>query len=132
MTTEILFAQILPACDAVATRCEVALLPSGLTLAQVQALSLLEREACNQQALARGLGRHNSNVSALVRAMEKAGLVRRQRRPQNEREVRVSLTSTGHARLQDARKLLDHHLPDLGLHELAQLLTTLPAVSETP
>lgn len=70
----------------------------GLTYPQYLVLSVLWRE--DEQpvgAIAKDLALESSTLTPLLKRLEAAGLVRRQRSTQNERQVLVSLTGQGAA-----------------------------------
>jgi DNA-binding MarR family transcriptional regulator len=70
----------------------------GITYPQYLVLSALwEYDDLSVGAIAERLGLDSSNVTPLVKRMEGAGLVVRQRNPSDERQVVVSLTADGAA-----------------------------------
>lgn len=70
----------------------------SLSLSQAFALHELDTDTPpSQQDLARRLGLEKSSVSRLVAEMERKGLVRRQRDPDNRRISRLQLTDQGRA-----------------------------------
>jgi DNA-binding MarR family transcriptional regulator len=70
----------------------------GITYPQYLVLSVLwEGDALTVGVIAERLGLDSSNVTPLVKRMEGAGLVSRQRNPADERQVTVSLTEAGRA-----------------------------------
>ncbi|MEE2038712.1 MarR family transcriptional regulator [Nocardiopsis sp. CT-R113] len=100
-----------------------ALAPLGLTHAQYVLLSSLygmERagERPSQRELADHTGLEALYTSKLARALESAGLVRRDRDPEDTRAVRLSLTEAGDAAVRPAmrtvRNLLDRLMAPLG------------------
>ena len=58
---------------------------------------LLHTESCSMSELARRIGRTKSTVTVLVRKLEQAGYVRRERDASDARGVRISLTVRGKA-----------------------------------
>jgi len=63
----------------------------------------------------------------LLKRLEQSGLIRRERRQENEREVRIMLTDSGHA-LRDKAKSVPLALKDamgLEIEELTELRTRL-------
>lgn len=67
-----------------------------ITYPQYLVLSALwEGDGLSVGAIAERLGLDSSNVTPLVKRMEGAGLVSRQRNPEDERQVVVSLTDAG-------------------------------------
>ena len=69
-----------------------------ITYPQYLVLSTLwETDGLSIGAIAERLGLDSSNVTPLVKRMEVAGLVARQRNPADERQVVVSLTEPGRA-----------------------------------
>lgn len=77
-----------------------------IPITQMFALHELDAgEPLSQQELAERLGLEKSTVSRLVAEMEGAGLLRRQRDPDNRRYYRLRITGRGrgaHARMADA------------------------------
>jgi len=74
----------------------------GITYPQYLVLNVLgEEEGRTIGAIAARLALDSSTITPLVKRMEAAGLVTRQRSPGNEREVQVRLTGAG-------RKLFAH------------------------
>nr|WP_210529635.1 MarR family transcriptional regulator [Rubellimicrobium arenae] len=70
----------------------------GITYPQYLALSALwEEDGRGIGAIADRLALEPSTVTPLVKRLEAAGLVRRERNPADERQVFVSLTETGRA-----------------------------------
>lgn len=89
-------------------------------MTQVFALHELDTDAAlSQRDLADRLGLEKSTVSRLVAEMETAGLLKRERDPENRRYYRLRLTARGraaHARTRDA--LHDRY------HRLVSMMTT--------
>jgi MarR family transcriptional regulator, organic hydroperoxide resistance regulator len=70
----------------------------GLTAPQLWALKTLERTGpLTTGALAKALVIHQSSASLLAGRLERRGLVRRTRSPDDRRCVRIELTDQGHA-----------------------------------
>ena len=71
----------------------------GITLARAAVLSLLARSvpsgACSQRALSRALRVTPRNVTGLIDALEREGLVARTPHPTDRRSTLVSLTESG-------------------------------------
>ncbi len=69
----------------------------GLTYPQYLALHVLwEEDGRTIGTIAQRLSLESSTVTPLVKRLEAAGLLMRERDPQDERQVRVRLTPTGH------------------------------------
>lgn len=70
----------------------------GLTYPQYLALHVLwEEDGRTIGAIAQRLGLESSTVTPLIKRLEASGQVTRERDPQDERQVRVRLTTTGAA-----------------------------------
>jgi DNA-binding MarR family transcriptional regulator len=70
----------------------------GITYPQFLVLSSLwEHDGQTVGGIARRLDLESSTLTPLMKRLERAGFVRRARRPENEREVVVSLTESGRA-----------------------------------
>jgi DNA-binding MarR family transcriptional regulator len=87
------------------------LAPTGLTYVQTLLLAgladRLESEGrVTQAGLAQSLGADAMMTSQVLRTLESAGLVRRQRDPADTRARNVVLTESGQRKLQDVRPLL--------------------------
>ena len=68
----------------------------GITYPQYLVLSTLwESEGQTITAIADRLSLEPSTITPLVKRLEQAGLLTRQRNPEDERQVQVSLTSAG-------------------------------------
>ena len=68
----------------------------GVTYPQYLVLAALwESDSQSLGAIAERLGLDSSNVTPLIKRMEGAGLISRQRNPADERQVVVSLTGAG-------------------------------------
>jgi DNA-binding MarR family transcriptional regulator len=121
---------------AVATREIVAvyrpvLEPLGLTHPQYLAmLALWERDCRSLRDLADTLALDPGTLSPLVRRLEAAGLVRRERDPHDERLLAVTLTTAGRALRSEAERVPAQIVERLGLPiaDLEHLNTVLRAV----
>jgi DNA-binding MarR family transcriptional regulator len=121
---------------AVATREIVAIYrpvlePLGLTHPQyLVMLALWERDARSLRDLAETLALDPGTVSPLVKRLEAAGLVRRERDRTDERLLAVTLTATGRTLRKDAEKVPARIVERLGLPvaQLEQLNAVLRAV----
>ncbi len=70
----------------------------GITYPQFLVLSSLwENDGQTVGAIARRLDLESSTITPLLKRLEQAGFVRRERQPADERQVVVRLTETGHA-----------------------------------
>ena len=70
----------------------------GLTYPQYLAMLVLwEQDGPTVSELGERLNLDSGTLTPLLKRMEAAGLVQRQRDPQDERRVRIALTSTGQA-----------------------------------
>ncbi|WP_328877509.1 MarR family winged helix-turn-helix transcriptional regulator [Streptomyces sp. NBC_00299] len=77
--------------------------PSGITALQYTALTVLERhDGLSAAQLARDSFVTAQSIADLVRSLEGRGLVRRERNPDNRRELQILLTDA-------ARELLARH-----------------------
>jgi len=96
----------------------------GLTYPQYLVLNVLwgeDRQAVG--VIADQLGLESSTLTPLLKRLEEAGLVRRTRNPENERQVLVELTEPGHALRTRAGRLGEALLSVSG--ETAQRLAVL-------
>lgn len=76
--------------------------PAGITALQYTALTVLERhDGLSAAQLARDSFVTAQSISDLVRSLESRSLVRRERLPENRRELRIYLTEQGRALLAD-------------------------------
>jgi DNA-binding MarR family transcriptional regulator len=76
--------------------------PAGITALQYTALTVLERhDGLSAAQLARDSFVTAQSIADLVRSLESRGLVRRERLPENRRELRICLTDQGRALLAD-------------------------------
>ena len=96
----------------------------GITYPQYLVLAALwESDGQSVGAIAERLGLDSSNVTPLIKRMEGAGLISRQRNPADERQVVVSLTDAGVA-MQTRSACLGQRLfqsSGLGVDKLIQL-----------
>jgi DNA-binding MarR family transcriptional regulator len=88
-----------------------ALAPTGLTYVQIVLLAglrdkLAEGGPVSQAALAQALGADPMMTSQVLRTLENAGLLKRERNPADTRSRLLSLTADGRARLAAALPLL--------------------------
>jgi DNA-binding MarR family transcriptional regulator len=121
---------------AVATREIVAIYrpvlePLGLTHPQyLVMLALWERDARSLRDLAETLALDPGTVSPLVKRLEAAGLVRRERDSADERLLAVTLTAAGRTLRKDAEQVPGRIVQRLGLPvaQLEQLNAVLRAV----
>lgn len=78
----------------------------GLTYPQYLAMLVLwEKRRATVGEVCEALGLDTGTVSPLLKRIEAMGLVERQRDPEDERTVRVSLTASGKALEEEARKV---------------------------
>src|SRR4051795_2082805 len=76
--------------------------PAGITALQYTSLTVLERhDGLSAAQLARDSFVTAQSIADLVRSLENRGLVRRERLPENRRELRIYLTDEGRALLAD-------------------------------
>jgi DNA-binding MarR family transcriptional regulator len=88
----------------------------GITYPQYLVLNVLgEEDGRTIGTIAARLGLDSSTITPLVKRMEAAGLVIRQRSPDNEREVQVRLTEAGRALFARSRCLGEALLQRSGL-----------------
>lgn len=96
----------------------------GLTYPQYLVMNVLwEKEGQSIGAIAERLALESSTVTPLVKRLEAAALVQRERNPQDERQVIVSVSPRGAALEQDARCLAATLVQQAGqpVAELAKL-----------
>lgn len=87
----------------------------GLTYPQYLVLNVLWREdAQTVGGIAHQLALESSTLTPLLKRMEAAGLLRRTRNPENERQVIIALTADGDGLRFRARCLNDHLLEASG------------------
>lgn len=100
----------------------------GVTYPQYLVLLILwERGTCSVKELGLLLHLDSGTLSPLLKRLEAAGFIKRQRRPQDERVVDISLSPKGHA-LKDQATALPEKFAcelDLSLEEYISLLTSL-------
>jgi DNA-binding MarR family transcriptional regulator len=112
----------------------------GLSINDFEALELLARAECRRLKrvdLARSLGLTPSGVTRLLEGLEEAGLVARASCSADRRVTYAELTAAGVERLEAAscahvgaiRALLEEHLSDPEIVELAELLGRLPGAN---
>jgi MarR family transcriptional regulator, organic hydroperoxide resistance regulator len=124
---------------AVASRSVVALYrpvlePMGLTHPQyLVMLALWEHEPLSGRDLSHLLRLDPGTLSPLLKRLETAGLVRRERNPRDERALAVALTREGRALRRKALKVPAAIMERLGMDvaELRELQTRLSRVIET-
>ncbi|MFN8073908.1 MAG: MarR family transcriptional regulator [Kineosporiaceae bacterium] len=99
---------ILQLADLITARATAVLGPAGLTLSRWFVLrELVERPGCTAAELAGILSLSKARLSAVVEELVEAGLVRRERRPDDRRRLHLSLTEEG-------RRLTVELVPRLG------------------
>lgn len=107
------------------TRCYQPLLAElGLTYPQYLVMLVLwEEDEPTVKRLGERLRLDSGTLTPLLKRLEQAGLLRRQRRPENEREVRIVLTEAGRALRAPAQAVPPHIFQSMGLQmaELGQL-----------
>jgi DNA-binding MarR family transcriptional regulator len=99
--------------------------PSGITALQYTALTVLERhDGLSAAQLARDSFVTAQSIADLVRSLETRGLVRRERNPNNRRELQILLTEEGRALLAQheapVRELEERMMRDLTTHQTEQ------------
>ncbi|MBL8508792.1 MarR family winged helix-turn-helix transcriptional regulator [Chitinimonas sp. JJ19] len=99
------------------TRCYQPLLAElGLTYPQYLAMLVLwERDDLTVKALGQRLLLDSGTLTPLLKRLEQGGLIRRERRAENEREVRIMLTPAGQALRQQAESIPPALLAATGL-----------------
>ena len=99
------------------TRCYQPLLAElGLTYPQYLAMLVLwERDDLTVKALGQRLLLDSGTLTPLLKRLEQGGLIRRERRAENEREVRIMLTPAGQALRQQAESVPPALLAATGL-----------------
>ncbi len=96
------FIKLVRATGSVIARSSRPLSGSGLTVGQFGVLeTLLHLGPLHQCELARKHLQSGGNITMIVDNLEKAGLVRRERLPEDRRYVRVHLTDAGRARIEE-------------------------------
>lgn len=113
---------------------------TGVTCAQLWVMFEISRNpGLKVSELARVMAIHQSTVSNLLPKLEKRGLIRRERTPLDQRVVRLYLTGTGQALLDEApdpkRGLLQHalfELPEPALKALTENLDGLVEAMRIP
>ena len=109
--------------------------PLGLTPAAAGVLRLIARSpGLSQRELADRLGAVPSRVVVLIDTLERAGLVVRERRPDDRRNYRLQPTDAGRATMRDLRSAAERQTADivgpLDESERAQLATLLAKLAE--
>jgi DNA-binding MarR family transcriptional regulator len=109
--------------------------PLGLTPAAAGVLRLIARSpGLSQRELADRVGAVPSRVVVLVDALERAGLVVRERRPDDRRNYRVQLTDDGRAAMRELRAAAERQTADvvapLDEAERAQFATLLAKLAD--
>lgn len=99
--------------------------PSGITALQYTALTVLERhDGLSAAQLARDSFVTAQSIADLVRSLETRGLVRRERNPNNRRELQILLTEEARALLAQhegpVRELEERMMRDLTAHQTEQ------------
>ena len=109
----------------------------GMNLDWYDALVHLEEtpEGANMTELADRILASKSGLTRVIDRMEEAGLVRRERPPEDRRVVRVLITPEGVKALDDARSVhrrgvREHYLAHLSRSELASVTAALRKVRE--
>lgn len=88
----------------------------GITYPQYLVLSALwQADGQTVGAIADRLSLESSTITPLVKRLEAAGFVKRQRNPDDERQVTVSLTGTGQTLHQESKCLTETLLERSGL-----------------
>lgn len=137
------FIKLVRAAGSLITRTSRPLTTCGLTVGQFGVLeTLLHLGPLHQCELARKHLQSGGNITMIVDNLERAGLVRRERLPEDRRYVRVHLTDAGRARIEElfprqARHVTAHMsvLTSAEQVELARLCRKLglgAVTSETP
>lgn len=108
-----------------------------LTLVWYDALVHLEdaTDGLSMTELANRILASKSGLTRVIDRMEAAGLVRRERPPEDRRVVKVLVTPKGHETLQDARAvhhrgIQEHYVQHLSQRELAALTSALEKIRE--
>ncbi len=136
------FTKLVRAAGSIIARTSRPLATSGLTVGQFGVLeTLLHLGPLHQCELARKHLQSGGNITMIVDNLEKAGLVRRERLPEDRRYVRVHLTDAGRERIAElfprqARNVTEQMsvLTDAEQEELARLCRKLglgPAPADT-
>lgn len=109
----------------------------GMNLDWYDALVHLEETAAgvNMTELADRILASKSGLTRVIDRMEEAGLVRRERPPEDRRVVRVLITPQGVTALEDARSvhrrgIQEHYLAHLSRSQLASVTAALRKVQE--
>ncbi|MFJ8630536.1 MarR family winged helix-turn-helix transcriptional regulator [Streptomyces sp. NPDC093568] len=99
--------------------------PSGITALQYTALTVLQRhDGLSAAQLARDSFVTAQSIADLVRSLERGGLVRRERNPDNRRELLILLTAPARELLAryeaPVRELEERMVRDLTAHQTEQ------------
>ncbi|SRR5260370_11350076 len=100
----------------------------GITYPQYLVMLILwEKGKCSVKEIGNLLHLDSGTLSPLLKRLEAAGLIKRQRRPADERVVDISLTENGHALEKRATTIPEkfHCELDLSFDEYMDLLTRL-------
>ncbi|HKB92388.1 MAG TPA: MarR family transcriptional regulator [Opitutaceae bacterium] len=90
------YVKLMRAANSVTSRAHI-VLPDGVTITQFGALeALLHLGPLSPTALADKLLKSGGNLTLVIDNLERAGLVARERKPEDRRHVTVSLTQKGH------------------------------------
>lgn len=111
------------------------LAPLGITGRKFGVMTLLARSGeLSQQTIGERLRIDRTTMVAIIDALEEAGLVRRQRDPNDRRAYAVKLTPKGRTRQRRAAETLenarDEFFAPLSMHEREQLLALLKRLVE--
>jgi DNA-binding MarR family transcriptional regulator len=91
-------------------RAEAVLRPLGLSFARYELLTLLSFTRRGSMSMARAgtlLQVHPTSITNAVSRLEKAGLVRRERHPNDGRAVLIHITESGRVLTEEATKLIN-------------------------
>ena len=115
---------------AVRARLDELLRPSGITVLQYTALTVLERhDGLSAAQLARDSFVTAQSMADMVHALQERGLIRRERNPRNRRELLILLTDAGRAVLaahaEPVRRLEERMVAGLGDRQIDQFRQTL-------
>jgi DNA-binding MarR family transcriptional regulator len=105
----------------------------GITYPQYLVLLILwERETCSVKELGRLLHLDSGTLSPLLKRLEAAGFIKRQRRAADERVVDISLTEAGQALKSQAASIPEKFRCelDLAFDEYRELFTRLKQLTE--
>lgn len=105
----------------------------GITYPQYLVLLILwERGSCSVKQIGDLLHLDSGTLSPLLKRLEAAGFIRRQRRSEDERVVDISLTDAGQELKQRASSIPERFSCELGLtfEEYIRLMTSLKTLTE--